>query len=143
MKHKRLLILLAVLVVLIVVACVNALMVLKQAQPAKNSPASNAQPIPPLITDNAAPIGLIGTITALGTTTVTIEGQPPGNTSPVTLTVLVDAKTSITKVGPPPAYATSTANFSNLKTGILLNIAATAAQNGARHAERIIIPARS
>jgi len=141
MKHKRLLILIAVLGLLIVVACVNAWMVLKHTRLATYSPASNVQPIPPLIVVSSAPVGLIGTITALGTSTVTIEGQPPGNTSPVSLTVLVDEKTSVTKVGPPPAYATSTAALSNLELGMLLNVAATAAQDGVRHAERIIIPA--
>jgi hypothetical protein len=98
------------------------------------------QPIPPLVASDNVPIGLIGTVTALGANTVTIQGQPPGNTSPVTLTVLVDAKTSITKVGPAPTYATSTAKFGDLTKGMILNIAATAAQDGVRHAERVIIP---
>lgn len=94
----------------------------------------------PLVVVNSAPIGLIGTVVALGAGTVTIEGQPPGNTVPVRLEAAVDEKTGITRVGPAPAYATSTAAFADLKEGMLLNIEASAAENGIRHAERIIIP---
>jgi hypothetical protein len=140
MKNKRLLILIAVLMVL-VVAGAGILLAPKKGALSQKLPASNTQNVPPpLVVNDYMPIGLIGTITALGTNTVTIQGQPPGNTVPVALTLLVDAKTSITRVGPSPAYATSTATFADFKKGILLNISATAVQNGVRHADRIIIP---
>jgi hypothetical protein len=112
--------------------------------PGGQAPSADVTPVPPpgspLLVDDSVPIGLIGTVTALGSDTVTIVGRPQGNAEPVTLSVLVDAKTSITKVGGAPGYATSTAGFSDFKKGMLLNVAATAAQGGARHAERIIIP---
>jgi len=94
----------------------------------------------PLVVIDSAPVGLIGAVTALGANTVTIQGQPPGNATPVVLTVLVDAKTSLIKVGPASAYATSTATFAEFKKGMLLNVSATAVQNGVRHADRIVIP---
>jgi len=93
-----------------------------------------------LVVTDGAPIGLIGKVTDIGSDTVTITGTPPGNTTPVVLAVFIDASTMITKVGPAPKYATSTATIADFKKGMLLNIAADAALNGARHAERIIIP---
>ena len=140
MKNKRLLILIAVLLVVIVAACASALLVMKGRQPSQKPSILSTQSASPLDTSDFVPIGLIGTVTALSTSTVTIEGQPPGNAQPVTLTVLVDAKTAIIKVGPAPAYATTTAKFTDMKKGMLLNISATAAQNGVRHADRVVIP---
>ena len=106
-------------------------------------PAQNSdQTIPALVVSDTSPIGLIGTVTALGTDTLTIEGQPPGNTSPVRLEVEVDTRTAMTKVGPAPSYATSTALFADFKVGMLLSIeaAGVTTEGGVRHAERIIVP---
>lgn len=107
-----------------------------------HKPVEVKQGAAPLIVVSSAPIGLIGTVIAVGSGTVTIEGQPPGNTTPIRLKVAVDEKTSITKVGPAPTYATSTAAFTDLKAGMLLNIeaAAVSSEGAVRHAERVIIP---
>ncbi len=127
------------LVALVVIAI--ALFALKEAGLLKKPGMLNDTVVAPLVVVAAAPIGLIGTVVELGANTVTITGQPPGNTAAVVLKVLVDTRTNITKVGPAPEYATSTAVFADFKVGMLLNIEAAAAAEGAiRHAERIIIP---
>lgn len=138
--NKKLLIALTALAVIAVVA--TAWLALKNADFLQKPAAQNEKAATPLVVASGAPIGLIGTVVALGTSTLTIEGQPPGNTAPIRLEVLVDANTNLFKVGPAPSYATSTAAFADIKMGVLLNIeaAGASAEGALRHAERIIIP---
>ena len=126
-SHKKIIL---AAVILLVAAVVFVLVI--RAHTAQNMPP------PPLVVTTGGPIGLIGTITAIGTSTITIEGQPPGNTSPIILQLSVDSNTTLTKLS--ATYATSSIALGDLSVGMRVNVAADAPdQNGVRPAERIIV----
>jgi hypothetical protein len=101
-----------------------------------------APPPPPLSNLAGAPIALLGTITAVGTDTITVSGQPAANTAPIVLELLITASTTLTEAAP-PSYTPSSITFANLAVGMQANVTADAADsNGVRPAERVgITPA--